>query len=1168
MSRTRLPATFLDDKILLSDVEAWAYFALPTVSYDFLGDGRRTALANGIAIGLAGLRDAECHLAVVPREERIAEWAATLDRSVARPSSGWAGYLQTLQEHLAEQDLTRKQVYLGVQLGRRRQTGLRNPWARRVERAAGLADPAVSEREIEEWHRRADSVRRILGAGDLRARHATSDEVRWLIQRCLHRGLPEPPPSATTKRRWGAGELEALAEGVLENGHRMLRLLQPHGERWLAFIALARFPDTLPFPGGEWLYYFTMLDFPVEVSMRMRLLSAHRAATDVGRKLAEAYDQERHIAETGADVPLHLSEQLEGARALGHQLRKSREPLVYAWPRLAVSGETPQELTARVEELIEQYRDLGIDAVWPTGDQLALFMESLPGDRVRVKAYEQKQPVITVAGGMFIATSDLGDHTGPYIGQTTGPTRAAVHFDPLRAAQYDRPTAITITGEPGGGKALALDTPIPTPAGWMTMGALRVGDEVFDEYGRPCRVTYTTPVQYDRECFEVEFSDGTVIVADADHQWLTNTRAARLSLWRANRRLGQPRQPRGTDQSWKRTYPSAVTTTEIRDTLRVGSDRRINHAIPLARPLQYPDADLPIDGYVFGAWLGGGSPDGAVIHNTDPEILTEIAKAGYSLEQYTTLSYGISPGVHTGLRELGVFQNKHIPDRYLRASVEQRRALLEGLMDTDGTATARGKCELVVTNHRLAEDVLQLVVGLGFKATVTSSPARLNGKPCGTAYKVSFTPYEKVFRLPRKLSRQRLSEVRSTQHLRYIVDVRPVDSVPVRCIQVDSPSHLYLASRSCIPTHNTTVADLLAYQLALRGAWVDVIDPKGDTAALVRLTGLDKTRLLEVSSGDAGMLDPFALADGAEQGAALAAETLRLLLPPDAGFTREGALLTVCQAIAEEPDASLGKVVDRLLEHADPEARDIGAMLGAVSTYPLAKLCFAPHGGQKMAPDEHLTVIYVAGLSLPEPGTARKDQGWPERLSVAVMFLVTDFVKRLQLQRDPRQPKAIIIDEAWALTATPQGRQLIESLARMGRRHNTVVILVSQNADDFLSEKVRNCVSAKFAFRSTDEAEVTAVLRLLGVEDTPAHAEEVRSLRNGECIFADLDGRVGTIAIDLVSAELLHAFDTTPRPLADHGGGGSPPIGQGAGGSPPIGQGIGANPPISLERTW
>ena len=181
--RSRLPTTYLDDKVLLSESAAWAYFSLPTVSYDFLGEGRRVALAQGVAIALAGLLDAECHLAVVPREERIAEWAAVIDRSVTQPAPGWSSYLNMLQDHLAQQHLTRKQVYLGVQLGRRRQSGLRSPWIRRTEQAVGLHDPAVSEREIAEWHKRADSVRRVLGAGDLRARHATSGELRWLIQR-------------------------------------------------------------------------------------------------------------------------------------------------------------------------------------------------------------------------------------------------------------------------------------------------------------------------------------------------------------------------------------------------------------------------------------------------------------------------------------------------------------------------------------------------------------------------------------------------------------------------------------------------------------------------------------------------------------------------------------------------------------------------------------------------------------------------------------------------------------------------------------------------------------------------------------------------------------------------------------------------------------------------
>ena len=86
---------------------------------------------------------------------------------------------------------------------------------------------------------------------------------------------------------------------------------------------------------------------------------------------------------------------------------------------------------------------------------------------------------------------------------------------------------VLVAGATGSGKALALDTPIPTPRGWTTMGEVQVGDEVFDEHGRPCAVTAATPIMYGRPCYEVEFSDGTVIVADAEHLWRTSTVAGR-----------------------------------------------------------------------------------------------------------------------------------------------------------------------------------------------------------------------------------------------------------------------------------------------------------------------------------------------------------------------------------------------------------------------------------------------------------------------------------------------------------------------------------------------------------------------------------------------------------------------------------------------------------------
>ena len=86
---------------------------------------------------------------------------------------------------------------------------------------------------------------------------------------------------------------------------------------------------------------------------------------------------------------------------------------------------------------------------------------------------------------------------------------------------------VTVAGRPGSGKALALDTPLPTPTGWTSMGAVQVGDHLLGADGRPTRVVAATEVMVGRPCYEVEFSDGSVIIADAEHQWLTTTRGMR-----------------------------------------------------------------------------------------------------------------------------------------------------------------------------------------------------------------------------------------------------------------------------------------------------------------------------------------------------------------------------------------------------------------------------------------------------------------------------------------------------------------------------------------------------------------------------------------------------------------------------------------------------------------
>jgi hypothetical protein len=364
-----------------------------------------------------------------------------------------------------------------------------------------------------------------------------------------------------------------------------------------------------------------------------------------------------------------------------------------------------------------------------------------------------------------------------------------------------------ICGTTGAGKALALDTPIPTPSGWTTMGALKAGDQVFDETGRPCYVTHAFDVRTGRPCYEVEFSDGTVIVADADHLWKTTTQRGQ---WQRGN-LDRGKAPRPDKRTMLDVEP--VTTRQIAETLKVrrGDNQpdASNHAIDVCGPLEYPKQDLPLAPYTLGAWLGDGTSLQAAITTPDPEVLDQIRADGYRVTDHkNSLSHGILAGadgkpVRALLRGIGVFGNKHIPEIYLRASVEQRRALLAGLLDTDGTCGKTGQVVLALTCRPLVMDAVDLIQGLGYKASVTTKRVPGRCEETSTCYSISFTPNDVVFRLPRKAARQRSVSDTFTSRRRYIVDVRPVASVPVRCIAVDSPSHLFLASRACIPTHNS-----------------------------------------------------------------------------------------------------------------------------------------------------------------------------------------------------------------------------------------------------------------------------------------------------------------------------------------------------------------------------
>jgi replicative DNA helicase len=171
---------------------------------------------------------------------------------------------------------------------------------------------------------------------------------------------------------------------------------------------------------------------------------------------------------------------------------------------------------------------------------------------------------------------------------------------------------------------------------------------------------------------------------------------------------------------------------------------------------------------------------------------------------------------------MGVLGKKHIPTSYLRASEPQRRALLAGLLDTAGTVNPAGDIAFAATDRRLASDFVELVVSLGYRASMRTKQVEGRAESTSARYTVAFTASESVFCLPRKAKRQRNSP-RAGASSRYVVDVRPVASVPVRCVQVDNSDHMYLAGRTMIPTHNSTLAMDFARSAAIKNHHATVI---------------------------------------------------------------------------------------------------------------------------------------------------------------------------------------------------------------------------------------------------------------------------------------------------------------------------------------------------------
>lgn len=369
------------------------------------------------------------------------------------------------------------------------------------------------------------------------------------------------------------------------------------------------------------------------------------------------------------------------------------------------------------------------------------------------------------------------------------------------------------------GKALSLDTEIPTPSGWKKMADIHVGDLVFGQDGKPAKVLAESEIFTDKEAFEVTFEDGEVIVATDDHIWTVITKDSR--------RFDRTKKYISTNGYFE------TTTKEMSKCFvyhrKDKSGKEYKYRVPMNEPVEYDEKELSIDPYMLGVWLGDGTSCSTTITCGEQdlsEMISLINLAGYTTKtrshknRATSIAVGITPRGQSNkfldaLRKENVLENKHIPIKYLQGSYYQRLSLLQGLMDTDGTISKSGQCSFAQSNRSIIDQVCELLSSLGIKNSVRERQVKCEGE-LFQSWEIQFfasidTP---VFRLKRKLKRQKKCLADRMKN-KSIVNIKSIGNAPSKCIYVDNENHLFLAGKKFTATHNTSLIAALAWALAL-----------------------------------------------------------------------------------------------------------------------------------------------------------------------------------------------------------------------------------------------------------------------------------------------------------------------------------------------------------------
>ncbi|HIJ23076.1 MAG: AAA family ATPase [Candidatus Marinimicrobia bacterium] len=356
-----------------------------------------------------------------------------------------------------------------------------------------------------------------------------------------------------------------------------------------------------------------------------------------------------------------------------------------------------------------------------------------------------------------------------------------------------RPIIMTVIGEPGTGKEQPISSTIITPTGETTMGELKIGDYVVGRNGKKTKVTHIFP-QGVKDVYELTLSDGSKVRCGYNHLWTV-----------IDYRKGEITMP----------------LYELMEKYKKKGGQ-LKYKIPLCKPVKFDSEETAYPPYVIGALIGDGSLVASTVLFSNPlqdifikhrmeSLLDDSCNFIKGRDTGGCMQYTIGKGsgypnlLLRHIKSVGLdvrSKYKFIPDEYKFASVDDRKELLFGLMDTDGSCS-KNRTSFSTKSERLADDLIWLTQSLGGIAIKRSYDRTSENK--GIEYSVNVKTHFNPFKLNRKASQWKLNE--KYRMARRIKDISIVGKEEQQCIVVDNDDSLYLTDEFVV-THNSTLGSL------------------------------------------------------------------------------------------------------------------------------------------------------------------------------------------------------------------------------------------------------------------------------------------------------------------------------------------------------------------------